>query len=60
MNIFPVGNGYACTADSVPRPFKPKLVPPMKQQEVILLLLITGNDAEPTTMSWSNVKVFMS
>lgn len=60
MNIFTIGNGYAYTADNVPRPFKPNLVPPMKQQEVTLLLMIPSNETEPTTRSWSNVKVFMS
>lgn len=60
MNIFTIGNGYAYTADNVPRPFKPNLVSPMKQQEVTLLLLIPSNETEPTTRSWSNVKVFMS
>lgn len=58
-SIFLVGNCYAWTADDVPRYFKPMLVPPMKQQEV-LIFLITSNEAEPTTMSWSSIKVFMS
>jgi len=57
-SIFPLGNGYAYTVHDVPTYFKPKLVPPAKQQDAVLFL-ITSNRVEPTTESWSNIKVFM-